>query len=161
MDFCLKGMSLLFSILSRFVIAFLPRSNHLTSWLQLPSTVILESKKRKFVTAFTCPPSICHEVMGLDAMILVLLIFSFKLAFSVSSYTLIKRLLSSSSLSATRKVSSTYLRLLIFLQSINVFDNLCIIQCSILKKWLLRWQHQKPHRFILHWKKSLVKINTF
>ena len=139
MDFCLKGMSLLFNILSRFVIAFQPRSNHLTSWLQLPSTVILEPKKRKFVTAFTFPLSICHEVMGLDAMILVLLIFSFKLAFSVSSYTLIKRLLSSSSLSATRKLSSTYLRLLIFLQSINVFDNLCIIQCSILKKWLLRW----------------------
>ena len=58
-------------MLSRFVIAFLPRSKHLLiSWLQSPSTVILEPKKMKSVTVSIVSPSICHEVMGLDAMIL-------------------------------------------------------------------------------------------
>ena len=66
-----KVMSLLFNTLSRFVIAFLPRNNHLLiSWLHSSSTVILEPKKRKSVTASTFLPSICHEVMGPDAMIL-------------------------------------------------------------------------------------------
>jgi len=60
-----------FYMLSRLVIAFLPRSKHLLiSWLQLPSAVILELKE-KFVTVSTVSPSICHEVKGLDAMILV------------------------------------------------------------------------------------------
>ena len=68
--FVSKVMSLLFSTLSRFVIAFLPRRKCL-SGLQSPSTVILESKKIKSATVFTFYPSICHEVMGLDAMILV------------------------------------------------------------------------------------------
>ena len=64
-----KVMSLLFNTLSRFVIAFLPRSKHpLISWLQSPSTVILEPKKIKSVTVFTVSPSICHEVMGPDAI---------------------------------------------------------------------------------------------
>ena len=67
-----KVISLLFNTLSRFVIAFLPRSKCLLiSWLQSPSTVILKPKKIKSVTASTFSPSICHEVMGLDAMILV------------------------------------------------------------------------------------------
>ena len=67
-----KVMSLLFNMLSSFVIAFLPRSRCLLiSWLQSPSTVILETKKIKFVTVSTVSPSICHEVMGPDAMILV------------------------------------------------------------------------------------------
>ena len=67
-----KVMSLLFNMLSSFVIAFLPRSNCLLiSWLQSPSTVILESKKIKYVIVSTFPPSTCLEVMGLDAMILV------------------------------------------------------------------------------------------
>ena len=67
-----KVMSLLFSMLSRLVIAFLPRSKHLLiSWLQLPSAVILEPKKIKSVTVSIDSPSICHEAMGLDAMILV------------------------------------------------------------------------------------------
>ena len=205
-------MSLLFNILSRFVVAFLPRSNHLISWLQSPSAVILERKKRKSVTT-----SICHEVMGPgssailqcrrpqfnswigktpgggigyplqyscaslvsqtvknlpavrdlclisglerspggglgnllqysclekpkdrgawglwpmgpqgvghnwetkhntvgpDAMILVFLIFSFKLSLSLSFFTLIRKLFSSSSHSDIRMVSSAYLRLL-------------------------------------------------
>ena len=60
-------MSLFFKTLSRFVIAFLPSSDHLLiSWLEAPSTVISEPKKRKSVTASTFFPSICHEVMGSD-----------------------------------------------------------------------------------------------
>ena len=60
-----RHMSLFFITLSRFVIAFLPRSNFLlVSWLQSPSTVILEPKKRKYVFTSTFPPSICREVMG-------------------------------------------------------------------------------------------------
>ena len=66
-----KVMSLLFNTLSRFVIAFLLRSKRLLiSWLQSPSTVILEPKKIRSVTASTFSPFIYHEVMGLDAMIL-------------------------------------------------------------------------------------------
>ena len=65
-------MSLLFNMVSRFVIAFLPRSNCLLiSWLQSPSPVILEPPKLKSVTVSTVSPSIWHEVMGPDAMILV------------------------------------------------------------------------------------------
>ena len=70
--FVRKVMSLLFNMLSRFVIAVLPRSKCLwISWLQSPSAVILEPKKTKSVTVFIVSPSICHEVMGPDAMILV------------------------------------------------------------------------------------------
>ena len=67
-----KVMSLLFNVLSGFVIAFLPRSKHLLIlWLQSPSAVILEPPKIKSLTVSTFYPSICHEVIGLDAMILV------------------------------------------------------------------------------------------
>ena len=67
-----KVMSLLFNMLSRFVIAFLPRSKHLLiSWLQSLFAVILESRKIKFVTVSTFSPYICREVMRRDAMILV------------------------------------------------------------------------------------------
>ena len=62
-------MSLLFNMLSRVVITFLPRSKHLLiSWLQSPSAVILELKKIKSVTVSIVSPSICHEVMGSDAI---------------------------------------------------------------------------------------------
>ena len=65
-------MSLLFNKMSRFIIAFLPGSNHLLiSWLQSTSAVILEPKKRKSVTASAFSHSVCHAVMGPDAMILV------------------------------------------------------------------------------------------
>ena len=67
-----KVMSLLFNMLSRLVITFLPRSKHLLiSWLQSPSAVILEPKKIKCDTVSIVSPSICHEVMGLDAKILI------------------------------------------------------------------------------------------
>ena len=181
--FISKVMSLLFNTLSRFVIDFLPKSNHLLiSWLQSPSTVILETTKRKSVTAstfslylpwsdldalvlcvlvscvqlFATPWNVAHQVplsmefsrqeywsglafpspghlpnTGIEPgthesqadslsseqpgkpMILVFIILSFKPGFSLSSSTLIKRLFSSSLLSAIRVVSSAYLRLLI------------------------------------------------
>ena len=77
-----KVMSLLFNMLSRLVIAFLPRSKCLLiSWLQSPSAVILEPKKMK-LHCFHCFPSICHEVKGPDAMILVFWMLSFKPTFS-------------------------------------------------------------------------------
>ena len=67
-----KVMSLLFNMLSRLVITILPRSKRLlVSWLQSLSAVILEPKKIKFVTVSIVSPTICHEVMGPDAMILV------------------------------------------------------------------------------------------
>ena len=67
-----KVMSLLFNRLSRLVIAFLRRSKYLLiSWLQSPSAVILEPKKIKSLTVSIVSPFICHELMGLDAMILV------------------------------------------------------------------------------------------
>ena len=67
-----KVMSLLFNMLSRLIITFLQRSKHLLiSWLQTPSAGILEPKKIKSFTVSIVSPSICHEVMGPDAMILV------------------------------------------------------------------------------------------
>ena len=70
--FVRKVMSLLFNMLSRLMIAFLPSSKRLLIlWLQSPSAVILEPKKTKSVTVSIVSPSICHEVMGPDAMILV------------------------------------------------------------------------------------------
>ena len=116
-----KVMSLLFNTLSSFVITFLRRSKRLLiSWLQSPSAVILEPKKIESVTVSIVSPSICYEVMGLDARILVFCMLSFKPMFSLSSLTCIKRLFSSSWLSAIRMMSSVYLRLLIFLPAILV-----------------------------------------
>ena len=77
-----KVMSLLFNMLSRMVITFLPRSKPLLiSWLQSPSAMILEPKKMKSDTVSTVSPSISHEVMGPDAMILVFWMLSFKPTF--------------------------------------------------------------------------------
>ena len=121
--FVSKVMSLLFNTLSRFVIAFLPRSKHpLILWLQSPSAVILEPKKTKSATVSTFSPSICHEEMGLDDMILVLFFFSAE--FQASFFTLFlhihQEVLYSSSLSAIIMVSSAYLRLLIFFLAILI-----------------------------------------
>ena len=96
-------------MLSRFVIAFLPRSKCLlVSWLQAPSAVFLKTNKMKFLTVYIVFPSFYHEVMWLDAMISVFGMLSFKPAFSLSSFTVIKRLFSFSSLSAIRVMSSAY-----------------------------------------------------
>ena len=82
--FVSKVMSLLFNMMSRFVITFLPRSKCLLiAWLQSPSVMILETKKRKSASAFTFSPSICHEVMGPDAMILVFFLSDHTTVFSI------------------------------------------------------------------------------
>ena len=117
-----KVMSLLFNMLSRLVITFLTRSKRLLiSWLQSPSAVILEPKKKKKVCyCFQCFPIFlpwsdgtrCHDLRFLNVEL--------KQTFSLSSFTFIKRLFSSSSLSANRVVSSAYLRLLIFLPAILI-----------------------------------------
>ena len=115
-----KVISLLFKY-AKFVIASLPRIKCLLiSWLQSPPAVILQPKKIKFVTVSIVSLSICHEVMGLDAMIFVLCVLSFKPDFSLFSFTFIKKLFSSSLLSAIRVVPSTYLRLLIFILAILI-----------------------------------------
>ena len=91
--FVSKVMSLLFNMLSRLVIAFLPRSKHfLFSWLQSPSAVILEAKKIKSLTVSIVSPFIFQEVIGPDAMISIFWMLSFKPAFSLSSIIFIKRL---------------------------------------------------------------------
>ena len=116
-----RVMSLLFTPMSRFVIAFLPRSTRLLiSWLQSPSAVIFERKKINSITVSIVSLSICHEVTGLDVMILVFWMLSFKPAFSLSSFTFIKRLFSFSSLSAIRVMLSAYLRLLVFFLAILI-----------------------------------------
>ena len=114
-------MSLLFNMLSRLIIAFLPSSKCLLiSWLQSPSAVILKPEKIKSVTVSIVSSSICHEVMGLDGMVLVFWMLSFKPTFSLSSFTFIKSLFSSSSLSAIRVMLSAYLRLLVFLPAVLI-----------------------------------------
>ena len=129
-------MSLLFNILFRLVIDFLPRSKHLLfyfiiiiiflhlliSWLHSPTAVILEPPKIKSFTVSTISPSICHEVIGLDAMISLFWMLSFKPTFSLSSFTLMKSIFSSSLLSAIEVISSAYLRLLLFLPTILMPD---------------------------------------
>ena len=116
-----KVISLLFTMLSRFVIAFFPRSKCLLiSCLQSWSAEILEPKKIKSVNVSIVSPSICHEVMALDAMIFAYWMLNFKPVSSLSSLTFINRLFSSSLLSAIRTVSSAYLRLLIFLPAILI-----------------------------------------
>ena len=106
-----KVMSFLVHMLSRFIITFLPRSKHpLISWLQLPSAVILEHKKRKSATVSILPILLtwsdgtrCHD--------LSFWMLSFKPVFSLSSFTFFKRLFNSSSISVIRVVSSAYQRL--------------------------------------------------
>ena len=130
-----KVMSLLFNMLSSLVITFLPRSKHLLiSWLQSPSAVILESKKKKVIKSDTVSivsPSISHEIMGPDAMILVFWMLSFKPTFSLFSFTFIKRLFSSSSLSVIRVVSSAYLRLLIFLPVLHLLAQIFALTTTL------------------------------
>ena len=121
--FVSKVMSLLFNMLSRFVTAFLPRRECLLiSWLQSQSAVILEPMKISlslFITVSFFCPSICHELMGPDAMILVIWMLSFKPALSLS-FIFIKGPFSSSSLSTIRVVPSAYLRLLIFFPAVLI-----------------------------------------
>ena len=102
-----KVISLLFNMLFSLVIAFLPSRKHLLiSWLQSPYAVILEPPKIKSLTASIVSPFICHEVMGPDAMILVFWMLNIKPAFSLSSFTFIKRLFCSSFLSGLERKES-------------------------------------------------------
>ena len=104
-DLCQQTTSLLFKMLSRFVIAFLTRSKHfLILWLQSLSSVILQPKKIKSVIVSTFFPSVYHEVMGLNVMINIFWLLSFKPAW----------------LSAITVVSSAYVRLLIFLLTVLI-----------------------------------------
>jgi len=113
-----KVVSLLLNMLSRLVITLLPGSKRLLiSWLQSPFCSDFGASKNK---VWHCFPIYFHEVMGPDAMIFVFWMLSFKPTFSLSSFTFIRRLFSSSSLSAIRVVSSAYLRLLIFLLAILI-----------------------------------------
>ena len=122
-----KEMSLLFNMLSRLVIDFLPRSKLLLiSWLQSPSAVILEPPKRKSLTISIVFPSVCHEVMGPAIMIFIFWKLSFKPTFSHSSFTFIKRLFSSSLLSAIRVVSCV--SYIIDISPGNLDSSLCFIQ---------------------------------
>ena len=117
-----KVMSLLFNMLSSLVIAFLPRGKYLNFMAAVTICTDFRSQKKiKSLTVSIVFLSTCHEVMGLDVMILVFWILSFKPAFSLSSFTYIKRLFSSSSLSAIRVVvSPACLGLLIFLLAILI-----------------------------------------
>ena len=116
-----KVMSLILNKLFWLFITFLASSKCLfISWLQSPSAVILEPKEIKSLTVSTVSPSICHELMGPNFIILVFWVLTFKPNFSLSSFTLIKRLFSSFLLYTIRVVSSAYMRLLIFLQAILI-----------------------------------------
>ena len=114
-------MSLFFlNMLSRFVIAFLPRIKCLLiSWLLSLFTVVLEPKKIKSVLLPLFPLSTCHEVMGLNAIIFIFWML-FQTSFVILFFRCHKMLFSSSSLSAIRLVSSAYLRLLTFLPAILI-----------------------------------------
>ena len=118
-------------MLSRLVMAFLSRNKCLLiSWLQSPSAVILEPKKIKSVTVSIVSPSICCEVMGQHAMILVFWMLSFKQAFSLSFFTFIKRLFSSYSLSA---IGWCHLDIsIIWIFPSNLDSRLCLVQPGIL-----------------------------
>ena len=127
---------LLLNMLSRFLIAFLPRSKRLLiSWLQSPSTVILEPKKINLSLFPFFPPYIYYEVMGLVAMILAFWMLSFNPAFSLSSLTFIKRLFGSSLLSAIRVLSSE----VIDISTSNLDSSLWFIQPSISHDILCIW----------------------
>ena len=120
-----KVMSLLFNMLSRLVITFLPRSQYLLiSWLQSPSAVILEPRKVKSATVF---PSISHEVMGPDAMMFVFWMLSFKPAFSLSSFTFFKRLFT-----FCYKGGVMFISEVIDISSSDLDSSLCFIHPGIL-----------------------------
>ena len=118
-----KVMSLLFNMLSRLVTTFPPRSKHLLiSWLQSSSVVILKLQNESHPLF---PHLFALKWMGSDAMILVFWMLSFKPTFSLSSFTFIKRLFSSSSLSAIRCISE------VDISPSNLDSSLCFIQSSI------------------------------
>ena len=119
-----RVISLLFNMLSRLAIAFLPGSKCLLiPWLQSPSAVILEPKKIKSLNCLHCFPIYLPRTDG--TMILVFSVLTFKPTFSLSCFTFIKRLFSPSSVSVISVASSTYLRLLIY--TIYLFPRLALV----------------------------------
>ena len=159
-----KVMSLLFNMLSRFLIGFLQRSKHLLiSWLLSQSAVILEPKKMKSVTAFIASSSIYHEVMGPNGMFFIFCMLSSKPGFSLSSFTYIKRFFSSSLLSAIRVVSSAYLRLLIFLPAIFIPASTSPPFCVLYSAYTLTKQGdntQPWHTPFPVWNQSIVPCSV-
>ena len=142
-----KVISLVLIMLSRLVITSLPKSKYLLiAWLQSTSAVILEPRRVKSAAVSTLSPSICHEVTEPDAMILVFWILSFKPTFSFSSFTFIKRRFTSSSISATRVMSSAYLRLLVFLPAILIPACPSILQIREKKKKTHKNETRKKKR---------------
>ena len=139
MDFFSRVMSLLFNMLSRFVLTFLTRGDHLLiSWLQSPSAVISEPKKMmKFHYFYLFPFHLpCKNGARWHYLSFFFLIFTFKLALSLSSFILIKSLFISSSFFAIRVVSYAYLRSLMFLPRIlipacNSSSPTFLIMCSV------------------------------
>ena len=129
MTFVGKVMSLLFNTVSLLVRAVLPRGRRLH--FIAAATVCSDcGAPENSLSLFPCvSASVCHEVMGPDAVILAFWMLSFKLGFPLSSFTLIKRLYSSSSLSAIGVVSFAYLRLLIFSRQLD--SSLWFIQPGI------------------------------
>ena len=153
MDLCRKVMSLLCNTLSRFVIAFLQRCKWLLiSWPQPPSTVILELKK--IVShCFHCflkyllwsDGTRCHDIRFLNA--------EFKPALSLSYFTFVKMLFSSSSISAIKVVSSAYLRLL-FLPAacVSSYPALLMMYSANCQHLLDYWKSKRaPEKYLLYW----------
>ena len=125
-----KVMSLLFNMLSRFFIALLPKSKHpLISWLQVTVHSDFGAQENKVYHYLHFSSSVCYEVMRLDAMILVFWMLSFKPAFSLLSFSLIKRLFISSSLSAIRGIIC--ISEVIDIYPSNLDSSLCFSQPSI------------------------------
>ena len=148
--FVCKAMSLSFNMLSRLLVTFFPRSKCLLiPWLQSPSAVIWESPKMKSLIVSIVSPSICHGVMGPDAMILVFWMLSFKPTFSLSSFTFIKRLFSYSLLFGIMVASSAYLRLLIFLPAILI--PACASSSLSFRMMYSAWKLNNQGDSIQHW----------
>ena len=123
-----KVISLLFNVMSRFLIVFLPGSKLLIiSWLLSPSAMIFEPKKIKSANASAFSPSICHEVMGPDTMILVFWMLSFKPAFFTLFFHPHQEAFQFFFIFAIKIVSSSYLRLLIFFLAILI--PACVSSC--------------------------------
>ena len=114
-----KVISLLFNMLSRLVIAFLPWNKHLNFMAVVTICRDFGAQENKICHCFHFPPTICHEVMGPDAMIFISWMLIFKTGFH-SPLSLSQKVFSSSSLSTIRVVSSAYLRSLIFLLAILI-----------------------------------------
>ena len=127
-DLCQRRDALLFNMLSRFVIVFLPRSKHLLiSGLWSPSTMIWKPKKIKSTTVSTFPMSMCHEVIGVDAMILGFWMLSFKPTF----FTLLFHQEAPSFFAFSHKCGIICISEVLDISPGNLDSNLCFIQPSI------------------------------